>query len=82
MARFIGYVQGNRGQESRLGTERSGIEVAANGWNVGVGVRGHVENGGDVFYVYATGGSSSRVPSRLIACVKLDENGDVCIERP
>lgn len=58
MARFKGSVQGSRGEASRLGGTESGLRVYANGWRSGVMVRGEVnEDGEDVFYVYATGGS-------------------------
>lgn len=39
MAHFIGYIQGARGEASRLGTKKSGIDVSARGWNLGGSVR-------------------------------------------
>ena len=39
MAHFIGYVQGNRGEASRLGSKDSGIKAQAQGWEMGGVVR-------------------------------------------
>jgi hypothetical protein len=36
MAHFIGYMEGSRGQVSRLGTKRSGMVTQVQGWNFGV----------------------------------------------
>ena len=38
MAHFIGYLQGNRGEASRLGTKASSMDVSGRGWNLGVNV--------------------------------------------
>jgi hypothetical protein len=35
MAKFIGYVQGNRGEASRLGSRDSGIKAQAQTWEMG-----------------------------------------------
>lgn len=35
MAHFIGFVQGRRGEASRLGTKISGITASACGWDLG-----------------------------------------------
>lgn len=69
MARFIATVQGQAGSASRLGSERSGIEAHPRGWNVGVEVIGYVEDGRDVFHVYATGGSNAASSRKLIGTV-------------
>ena len=58
MARFIGYVQGQSGEASRIGSPRSGIRAQAQGWNVGVQVHGHADGDEDVFDIYMTGGSN------------------------
>lgn len=59
MARFIGYLKGNRGQASRLGTKNSGIEARAQGWNIGARIVLKVDSQGrDVLKVYVNGGSS------------------------
>lgn len=58
MARFIGYVQGQAGEASRLGSPRSGISAQAQGWNVGIRVDGHADGDDDVFDVYLTSGSN------------------------
>jgi hypothetical protein len=61
MARFIGSVQGQRGEASRLGSSNSGIDVSAKGWDVGISIHGWVgENGEDVFSVSLNSGSNGR----------------------
>lgn len=35
MAHFIGRVQGNRGEASRLGSKDSGMDATARGWRIG-----------------------------------------------
>lgn len=77
MARFIGRVQGNRGGASRLSGPVDGISTEAAGWNVGVKVRGWADGDNDVFDVYATGGSNGFSPSRHVARVKLNADGNV-----
>jgi hypothetical protein len=71
VAHFIGAVQGSRGAATRLGTPNSGINTIARGWNVGVNVQGHKEDDGDVFTIYADGGSNGRVAGMYIGTVKL-----------
>ncbi len=38
MAHFIGYLQGNRGGASRLGTKASSMDVSGRGWHIGASV--------------------------------------------
>ena len=38
MAQYIGYLNGARGQASRLGTKSSGMDAQAQGWDVGASV--------------------------------------------
>jgi hypothetical protein len=60
MARFLGSVQGNRGETHRLGSPASGLTVDANGWRGGVRVYLYVENdGADWAVVTLTDGSGS-----------------------
>lgn len=69
MARFRGTIKGQRGEASRLGTPKSGLEIECNGWNAGVSVRATVgSNDGDIFAVYMTGGSNGG-PSELLGTV-------------
>jgi hypothetical protein len=75
VARFIATVRGQAGPASRLGSERSGIEAHPRGWRVGVEVVGHVEDGRDVFYVYATGGSDAACSRKLIGTVTESDSG-------
>ena len=59
MAQFIGKIQGQRGQATRLGSKSSGLEVQANGWNIGCTARlnynGIKER--DEIDIYVTAGS-------------------------
>lgn len=58
MARFLGSVQGNRGETHRLGSPASGLTVDANGWRGGVRTYLYVENdGSDWAVVSLTSGS-------------------------
>lgn len=59
MARFIGVIQGQRGEASRLGSKKSGIRAEINGWKLGVRVYGGVneQTGEDEFEVFLTTGS-------------------------
>jgi hypothetical protein len=82
MARFIGRVQGSRGEVSRLGGTESGIQASAQGWKVGVRVCGGDQDGRDIFNIYATGGSNARSPEILVAVISLDESGAVVVETP
>lgn len=72
MARFIGYLEGSRGETSRLGTPTSGIRAQAQGWNVGVRVFGRADGDTDKFLVYATSGSTGGRPDQLLGVVRLD----------
>lgn len=68
MARFRGTVQGSRGSgASRLGHD--GITTEANGWELGVQVKGSKVYGDkdDCFTVYATRGSNAHHERQRIA---------------
>lgn len=73
MARFIGYVQGQAGEVSRLGSPRSGITAQAQGWNAGVKVYGHTDGDDvdDVFEVHMTAGSNGGLPSKHLGTVRI-----------
>ena len=75
MARFYATMQGQAGPASRIGSPNSGISAHPRGWHVGVQVHGRDEEGEDVFYLYATGGSSGAYGSTFIGTVRRDENG-------
>lgn len=67
MARFIGNMQGQRGEASRLGSTKSGIQAHIRGWNIGIKVNGYVDDkGNDLFEVYLTSGSNGRKNGKLI----------------
>lgn len=59
MAHFRGTLLGNRGEASRLGSAKSGIQASVNGRNVGVNVVADVDpdTGKDVVTVLPTSGS-------------------------
>ncbi len=61
MARFIGFVQGQRGEASRLGHRR--LIVNANGWGGGINVHLYVgDDGEDFARVTLTGGTNGGAP--------------------
>ena len=58
MSRFYASIQGSRGEATRQGTPKSGIEGHIRGWNLGIKVYGSIDdNGKDVFTVKLTTGS-------------------------
>jgi hypothetical protein len=74
MARYIGYVKGQKGEASHLGSEKSGIHAGVQGWNVGVQIDGNPadKDGQDTFCVYATGGTNGKTADKLLAVVRAD----------
>lgn len=60
MAQYIGYVQGQRGDASRLGTKNSGLSVKGSAWNVGGRVQLWYDNDNerDVCSLFLTSGSN------------------------
>ncbi len=78
MSQFYASIQGNRGQATRIGTEKSGIEGHIRGWNSGVEVRGCIdETGNDEFEVYMTSGSGYGTSNERIATIKTVEGKPV-----
>jgi hypothetical protein len=76
VARFMGIVQGARGEASRPGGTSSGIRAQAQGWNVGVKVYGIDADGRDEFRVYATAGSSGGASDKFLGIVRLNEKDE------
>ena len=75
MAQYMGILQGRRGEVTRLGSEKSGLRVVANGWDSGVEVNARTEtddNGKliDMFVIDVTGGSNADSPRRTIAIIR------------
>ncbi len=67
MAQFIAEIKGNRGRVTRVGHKTTGIVSHTRGWSSGIKVEGHYdEDLGDIFLVYATGGSSAQKRDILI----------------
>ena len=77
MARFRGTLQGNRGQASRLGTEKTGLSVTANGWHTGVSVQLDADPdnpGKDRVLIWRTGGSGGpKTPKEAKECKLIGE---------
>ena len=68
MAQYIGYLQGNRSQISRLGSKSSGIVAKAQGWKIGaeIIIRHNEKTGKDEVRIIKTGGSNARIEPELI----------------
>ena len=60
MSRFYGSLKGNRGEATRCGTAKSGINSHARGWHIGARVSCFVnQDGQDEVWIRLTGGSSN-----------------------
>lgn len=66
MAQYRDTLSGQRGQASRLGSKKSGLDVTCNGWRKGIRVVARYVNGEDQFTVFVTGGSNGHTPEREI----------------
>jgi hypothetical protein len=75
MARFYASIQGNRGEATRMGTPNSGISAHVRGWNIGAHVQVDDEDGEDVVFVRATGGSNHRSIPDITLEFKRHETG-------
>jgi len=67
MARFYGYVQGERGEATRLGHRT--LTAEARGWHVGGRLVARDDDGRDVVDVYATAGSSATGAAVLVGTI-------------
>lgn len=77
MARFYGDLQGNRGQATRMGTAKSGMDGHIRGWNIGARVWMRVNDAGeDEVTVDITRGSNGAGQSRRIGTYKI-VNGEI-----
>lgn len=75
MARYIGTIQGNRGETSRQGTKISGLRTSCTAWDASVEVLLKSIDGRDVFDVKVYGGTFSVAPERTIARVTASQDG-------
>jgi len=82
MARFRAEIEGQAGNASRLGSERSGIRSHTRGWNLGVKVDGDANNGHDRFLVRVTGGSHNASRTRNICVITETQEGTIRLEFP
>jgi hypothetical protein len=57
MARYIGKVQGGRGEASRIGHSTTGINASVAGWHQGCSVRMYAKGDKDVVVAKFDGGS-------------------------
>lgn len=73
MAQFRGTVEGNRGEASRCGTKGSGLEVTANGWDIGIEADLRHVNGRDEVMVYLTSGSNRTYLPKFIGSFTADD---------
>jgi hypothetical protein len=82
MAHFRGTLQGCRGGASRLGSEKSGLQVSCNGWNIGVNCMAVYDeaSGKDKIHIMATGGSNGG-PSEVFVATVSREDGVIKVER-
>ena len=76
MARFYASIQGNRGEATRMGTEKSGISGHIRGWEVGCSVQIWVnDKGEDEVAIALTSGSNGRYSSRHLGVFKASDLG-------
>lgn len=67
MSQFYASIQGNRGQATRQGTKKSGLEGHIRGWNLGARVWMFVDGDGqDRCQIVLTGGSNGRYSDKVI----------------
>ena len=75
MAHFIGTIQGNRGEASRLGSKQSGIRVTANSYTIGgeIFIYHDESLGKDIMAIGLTRGSNSRLTPMISMVIEDDE---------
>lgn len=76
MARFIGYLQGRRGQASRLGDTKSGMTAQARGWDIGaqLDIEPDPKNpDSDIIHVYMDGGSHGRTSRQYCGYMVIED---------
>lgn len=79
MARFCGTIQGNRGEASRLGTEKSGLFAELDGRRIGVKISCFVGmDGKDIIHIYKTSGLSGVIRNKFICTI--NEGGEINYE--
>jgi hypothetical protein len=68
MAQYIGYLQGQRREVSRLGTKKSGLVATAQGWEVGarIYISWNEKTQEDEVWIYATSGTNGRRNAKLL----------------
>ncbi len=71
MSRFYASIQGNRGEATRQGSEKGGIEGHIRGWDVGVHVALYVnDHGQDEISIHFTGGSTNSSSLKMLGKFK------------
>jgi hypothetical protein len=72
MARFYASIRGNRGEATRQGSEKSGIEGHIRGWTIGASVNCYVDGmGEDVVRITITGGSRDPSSKKYVGRFKI-----------
>lgn len=74
MARFYATIQGNRGEASRMGTKKTGIQGHIRGWDIGCKVLLNVDSEGkDMISIYLTSGSNNQGWSRFLGQFRAED---------
>jgi hypothetical protein len=75
MSQFYADIEGNRGQATRMGTKKSGMDGHIRGWNVGcrVWMRYNEETGQDECSIDLTSGSTGAKQSRRIGVFTVED---------
>jgi len=82
MSRYYGSLQGSRGEATRQGTAKSGIDGHIRGWHIGGSVScfPSCKDGEDVVKVAITGGSSNSSTLISLGTFKLIDGKPVKVE--
>lgn len=73
MSQYIGYLNGSKGEASRLGTKQSGIVSNVNGLDFGVRVSLYHRDGEDKADIFLTGGSHAEESPVFIGTFRADD---------
>jgi len=75
MAQYYASIQGNRGQGTRMGTKKSGIDGHIRGWNIGcrVWMQFNKETQQDECVINLTGGSTGQHSSHQLGVFTVDD---------
>lgn len=74
MAHFYGTLKGNRGEATRMGTEKSGLVTYAAGWQGAIRVEVYTYNGKDMYHICLVPWQGSGGLGHHIATGELNSN--------